>query len=90
MDKPFSAGLAVLEILKLLMYETYYDKLQQNFEQEKLPLHYIDTDGIVISHKTKDIIKDLKDFEDIFVFSNLDKNLELFLMETKKILVKLN
>ena len=28
MDKPFYLGFAVLELSKLLMYETYYDKLQ--------------------------------------------------------------
>ena len=28
MDKPFYLGFAVLDLSKLLMYETYYDKLQ--------------------------------------------------------------
>ena len=28
MDKPIYSGFAILELSKLLMYETYYDKLQ--------------------------------------------------------------
>ena len=54
------------------MYETYYDTLQPYLGQENLQLNYIDTDGMILSMKTKDIIKDLKNLEDIFDFSNLD------------------
>ena len=38
----------------------------------------MDTDSFVLSVNTKDSIKDLKNLEDIFDFSNLDKNHELF------------
>ena len=41
------------------MYETYCDKLQPYFGQENLQLHYIDTDGMILSMKTENIIKDL-------------------------------
>ena len=34
-DKPIYLGFSVLELSKLLMYETYYDKLQPDFGQEK-------------------------------------------------------
>ena len=72
MDKAIYVGFAILELSKLHMYETYYDTLQPHFGQENLQLHYIDTDGMFWSMKTKDIIKDLKNLEDIFDFSNLD------------------
>ena len=42
------------------MYETYYDILQPYFGQENLQLHYVDTDGMILSMKTQNIIKDLK------------------------------
>ena len=77
-DKPIYLGFSVLELSKLLMYETYYDKLQPYFGQENLQLHYMDTDSFILSVNTKDIIKDLKNLEDIFDFSNLDENHELF------------
>ena len=35
MDRPIYLGFTVLELSKLLMYETYYDKLQPNFGQAK-------------------------------------------------------
>ena len=88
MDKPFYLGFSVLELSKLLMYETYYDKLQPYFGQEKLQLHYMDTDSFVLSVNTKDIIKDLKNLENIFDSSNLDKNHELFSNKNKKVLGK--
>ena len=69
------------------MYETYYDKLQPYFKQENIQLHYMDTDSFVLSIITKDI-KDLKNLEDIFVSSNLDKNHELFSNKNKKVIGK--
>ena len=88
MDKPIYLGFAVLELSKLHMYETYYDKLQPFFGQVKIQLHYMDTDSFVLSVNTKDIIKDLKNLEDIFDFSNLDENHELFSNKNKKIIGK--
>ena len=88
MDKPIYLGFTVSELSKLLMYETYYDKLQPYFEQENIQLHYIDTDSFVLSVNTKDVIKDLKNLEDLFDFSNLDKNHEIFSNKNKKVLGK--
>ena len=88
MDKAIYVGFAIMELSKLHMYETYYDRLQHFFAQENLQLHYIDTDGMLLSMKTKDIIKDLKNLEDIFDFSNLDKKHELFSERNKKVIGK--
>ena len=88
MDKAINVGFSTLELSKLHMYETYYDTLQPYFGQENLQLHYIDTDGVILSMKTKDIIKDLKNLEDIFDFSNLDENHELFSNKNKKVIGK--
>ena len=88
MDKPIYLGFSVLELSKLLMYETYYDKLQPYFGQENIQLHYMDTDSFVLSVNTKDIIKDLKNLEDIFDFNNLDKTHELFGKKNKKVIGK--
>ena len=87
-DKPIHLGFAVLELSKLHMYETYYDKLQPYFGEKNLHLHYMDTDSFILSVNTKDIIKDLKKLEDIFDFSNLDENHELFSNKNKKVIGK--
>ena len=84
MDRAIYVGFSFLELSKLHKFETYYDTLQPYFGQKNLQLHYIDTDGMILSKKTKDIIKDLKNLEDIFDFSNLDENHELFSERNKK------
>ena len=86
MDKPIYLGFSVFS--KLLMYETYYDKLQPYFGQENIQLHYMDTDSFALSVNTKDIIKDLKNLEDIFDFTNLDENHEIFSNRNKKVIGK--
>ena len=44
----------------------------------------MDTDSFVLGVNTKDIIKDLKNLEDLFDFSNLNENHELFNINNKK------
>ena len=70
------------------MNKTYYDILQRSFGQENLQLHYIDTDGMFLNLKTEIIIKELQKLEDIFDFSILDENHELFSERNKKIIGK--
>ena len=53
MDEAIYVGFAILDLCKLHMYETYYDTLQPYFGQENLQLHFIDTDGMFLSMKTK-------------------------------------
>ena len=48
----------------------------------------MDIDSFVLSVNTKDIIKDLKNLEDMFDFSNLDENHELFSNKNKKVIGK--
>ena len=43
MDKAIYVGFALLELSKLHMNETHYDKLQPNFRLGILQIHYIDT-----------------------------------------------
>ena len=58
MDKPIYLGFAVLELSKLLMYETYYDKLQPYFGREIKHLHYMDCDSFVLNIGSQNIIND--------------------------------
>ena len=48
----------------------------------------MDTDSYVLSVNTKDIIKDLKNLEEIFDFSNLDENHEIFSNKNKTVIGK--
>ena len=89
MDKPKYLGFSVLELINLLMYETYYDIFQPCFGQKNIQLYYMDTDSFVLSVNTKDIIKNIKNLEDIFDFINLDKDHELFSNKNNKVIGKL-
>ena len=60
MDMTLYLGFAILELRKLHMYETYYDKLQPYFSQQNTQLPYLDTDRFVLKMKTKNNVKDLK------------------------------
>ena len=62
--------------------------LQPYFGQENLQLHYIDCDSFVLSFRTQNVINDLKNLEEIFDFSNLNKNHELFSEKNKKVVGK--
>ena len=88
MDKTMYLAFTVKDMGELLKYETSYDKLQPCFGQENIHLQYLDTDSFVLIKNTKDISKDLKKLEDIFDFSNLDKNHELFSNKIKKVIGK--
>ena len=48
----------------------------------------MDCDSFVLSIKSLNIIKDLKNLEDIFDFSNIDENHELYSEKNKKVLGK--
>ena len=90
MEKPIYLGFAILELSKLLMYETYYDKLQKYFGIDGIQIHYQDTDAFIMSLKTTDVINDLSNLQkqyNLFDFSNLNKNHILYSNEYKKYLV---
>ena len=46
-------GFAILELKKLLMHDTCYNKLQPNFGQDNLPLDYMDCDSFVLRLELK-------------------------------------
>ena len=70
------------------MYETYYDTLEPYFVQQNFQIHLMDTDRFILCVNTKNITKDFKNLEDIFDFTNLDKNHELFSNKKKKVIGK--
>ena len=83
-------GFCVLELLKLLMYEWYYDKMQPFFGEDNLELQYLDTDSFIFSFKPiKSLIEDLKQFKEDFDFSDLDPSHELYSKDNKKVIGKM-
>ena len=84
MDKPIYSGFAILESSKLHMYETPYDEIQPYFGLDKFQLPYMDCESFVLSIKTQNIIFDLENLENLFDFSNLNKDHDLFSKKKQK------
>ena len=89
MDQPFYLGFAVFEMIKLLVYEAFYNNLQPYFGEKNIQCHYIDTNALVLSIYTKDFIKDLQNLNDFFDFRNLNKSHEIFSNENQKLVGKI-
>ena len=89
MDKAIYVGFVILTLSKLHLYETYCDKLQPFFGLESSQIHCIGKDGMILSMRTENIIKDLKNLEDINDFSNLDENHEIYKNKNKQIIGRL-
>ena len=89
-DKPIYLGFTVLELSKLLMYEFYYSKLQP-YWQNKIHLHYMDTDSFILSFDTnhQELINFLLQNKDEFDFSELNKSDELYDPINKKVIGKM-
>ena len=77
-DKPVYSGFPKLELSKLLRLQLYCDILQPYFGEKKLHLLYMDTDIFVLTVNTHAIIKNLQNLDDLFDFSNLRENHELY------------
>ena len=84
MDNPNHLGFAVLELSKLRIYESYYDKLQPFFGREKLQLHYMVTVSFVLNINSSKNIKNLQILKDLFDFINLNKTREIFSIKSRK------
>ena len=78
MDQPIHLGFAMLELSKLLVYETFYKRLQPYFGGKLIECPYLDTNSFVLSVNSSNFIKILKNVEDLFDFSNWSENHELF------------
>ena len=55
LDKPIYAGVAILELSKLLMYELFYDVIRAQFPQCRMLK--TDTDSLLIEVFTKDFMQ---------------------------------
>ena len=52
-------GLSILEISKVVMYESWHDYVKSKY-REKAKLCYIDTGNFIVYKKTEDIYKDIE------------------------------
>ena len=89
LDRPVYAGMAVLDLSKLLMYDFYYNVLYPSYGSVML-LCFTDTDSLCLHIKTEDIYKDMKEMEEHFDFSDYPKSHVLHNEDNKKKIGKFN
>ena len=85
MERQIYLVFAVIELSKLLFYQTYYDKLQPYFTGGKIQLHFMDTVSFVSSVNTENVIEDFEILEGIIDLSNSSENQKVFGNKNKKI-----
>ena len=61
MNKPVYLGQAILDLIKVIMYEFHYDYMKRKYDDNELKLCYMDTDSLIYNIKTEDFYKDIAD-----------------------------
>ena len=69
LDKPAYIGMCILELSKVLMYESYYDYIKNKYGN-KSKLLFTDTDSLMYEIKTEDVYEDFSCDKEMFDFSN--------------------
>ena len=87
LNRPNYAGMVILDLAKLLMYDFYYNVLKKRYE-ENLHLLFTDTDSLCVSVKTDDIYKDMLSMESHFDCSDYPADHFLHNLKNKKVLGK--
>ena len=86
MNKLIYLGLSILEISKILMYESWYDYMKPKYGND-VKLCYMDTDSLIMNIKTNDFYEDIaNDVENRFDTSNYEVNRPLPMGKNKKII----
>ena len=85
MDQPKFLRFVVLELSKILTYETNYDKLKPYFRQKIIQLHYGITDTLVLCIKNSNAKGDVQNYKCSFDFSNLNRDHSIFTNQNEKV-----
>ena len=86
MNKPIYLGLSILEIIKLLMYEFWYDYMKLKYG-DNVKLCYMDTNSLIMNIKTEDFYKDIANgVEKRFDTSNYEVDRPLSAGKNKKVI----
>ena len=87
LNKPIYCGVKILDLSKLHMYTFVYEYLKQRYE-DKVKIHYGDTDSLIVEVITKNIYDDMLKDSDWFDTSEYPKNHICYSEKNKKVLYK--
>ena len=69
LNKPAYAGMCILDLSKVLMYEFQYDYIENRYDNNSRLL-FTDTDSLMYETKTEDVYEDFSKDKKMFEFSN--------------------
>ena len=76
LNKPIYAGLSILGLSKLLMYDFHYGYIKRNYDAKLL---FTDTGSLVYEIETEDIYEDFYEGKNLFGFTNYpEDSIELY------------
>ena len=87
LNKPIYAGMCILDLSKLHMYQFHYDVIKKTY-QDKAKLLFTDTDSLCYHIRTDDFYKDMRDSKELYDMSNFDSSSEFYDDTNKKVLGK--
>jgi hypothetical protein len=87
LNKPISAGFAILELSKLLMYQFHYDYIKKTYGN-RAKLLFTDTDSLTYHIKTDNLYDDMKNGLDWYDTSNFAPDHPLYSTVNKKVVGK--
>ena len=86
-NRPTYAGMVILDLAKLLMYDFYYNVLKKKYG-DRLHLLFTDTDSLCVSIQTEDVYRDMLDMQTHLDFSDYPSDHFLHDTRNKKVLGK--
>ena len=71
-NKPAHAGMCILDLSKVLMYELNYDYIKYKYVTTEVIIHllFTDTESLMCDIKTEDVYKDFSKDKEMLYFSN--------------------
>ena len=83
LDKPIINGMIILDLSKYLMYDFYYNVLQQRYGA-KVKLLMTDTDSLVVEIETEDVYEDMGKMKEYYDFSEYPETHKLLVLKIKQ------
>jgi hypothetical protein len=88
LDKPIYAGMTILDLSKITMYDFHYNVMMKQYEHKDVKLLFTDTDSLCYHIKTQDLYKDMEKNKQHYDLSDYDFKHFLFDPTNKKELCK--
>ena len=85
LNKPIACEMAILDLLKVVMYSNYYDHPKKTYN-DKIKLLATDTDSLVVHVETPDVYSDMQKNNHLYDISNYPTTHPLFSEQNKGVL----